>query len=139
MQGPFHPLVIHFPIALYLLGVGFVLWHLWRQQPDFERFAYWLFFLSWIAAIVASLVGLVDKGRLAFDDPRQGAMNNHITTAIAFMVVNGLLLYTRFRWPDALRSRRWQYLGLLLLGVALITLTGRQGGELVYSLHIGVR
>ncbi len=139
MEGPFHPLFVHFPIALYLLGVGLVLIHLWRSRPDFEQSAYRLFLLSWGAAIVSALVGLVDKGQLAFDDPRQGAMNNHITTAIAFIVLNGLLIYTRFRWPDALTSRRWQYLGLMLAGLALIVITGRQGGDLVYGLQIGIR
>jgi len=96
--------------------------------------------LSWLAAIAASLAGLVDKGQLAFDDPRQGAINTHITLAIAFIVLNGLLLYMRFRWADVLSSpRKWQYLALMALGLALITFTGFQGGELVYTLRIGVK
>lgn len=140
MQAPFHPQFVHFPIAFYLLGVLLTLGYLWRKTTDYDRFAGWVFLLSWIGAIVASLVGLVDKGQLAFDDPRQGAMNRHITPAIAFIVLNGLLLYIRFRWPDALHtSRRWTYLGLMLLGLAAIVATGKFGGDLVYGLKIGIR
>ncbi len=140
MPSPLHPLFTHFPIALYLLGVLLTLGYWWKKDSDFERFGYWIFFLSWIAAITASLAGLIDKGQLAFDDPRQSAINAHITPAIAFMVVNGLLLYMRFRWADVLTSKRkWQYIGLMALGIALITFTGLRGGELVYTLHIGVK
>ncbi len=140
MPSPLHPLLTHFPIALYLLGVLLTVGYLWRKNDDYEKFGYWVFFLSWLAAITASLVGLVDKGQLAFDDPRQDAINAHITPAIAFIVLNGLLLYMRFRWADVLSShRKWQYLALMALGLALITYTGFQGGELVYGLGIGVK
>jgi len=140
VPSPIHPLFVHFPIALYFLGVLLTAGYLWRNNADYERFAYWVFFLSWIAAIAASLIGLIDKGQLAFDDPRQSAINQHITPAIVFLVLNGLLLYMRFRWEDVLSSgRKWQYLGLMLLGLAAIVFTGFQGGVLVYELHIGIQ
>ena len=140
MNAPFHPLFVHFPIALYFLGVLFTAGYLWRANADYERFGYWAFILSWIAAIVASVVGLIDRGQLAFDDPRQGAINAHITPAIAFIVLNGLLLYMRFRWADVLASeRKWLYLGLMAVGLVVIVFTGFQGGELVFGLGIGVR
>ncbi len=140
MNTPFHPLFVHFPITLYFLGVLFTVGYLWRTNADYERFAYWAFILSWIAAIAASVVGLIDRGQLAFDDPRQGAINAHITPAIAFIVLNGLLLYMRFRWADVLVSeRKWLYLGLMALGLAVIIFTGAQGGKLVFELGIGVK
>ncbi len=140
MNTPFHPLFVHFPIALYFLGVLLSAGYLWRKNADYERFGYWAFILSWIAAIVASVVGLIDRGQLAFDDPRQGAINAHVTPAIAFIVLNGLLLYMRFRWPGVLDSgRKWLYLGLMAVGLAVIAFTGFQGGELVFGLGVGVK
>lgn len=140
MPSPIHPLFIHFPIALYFLGVLLTAGCIWRHNDDYERFAYWAFFLSWIAAIVASVMGLIDRGQLAFDDPRQSAINAHITPAIAFIVINGLLLYMRFRWADVLSSKRsWLYLGLMAVGLAVIAFTGFQGGELVFKLGVGVQ
>lgn len=119
--------------------------YLWRptnyeRQTDYDRFAYWSFFLSWLAAIVASLVGLIDRGALDYNDPRLDTLDQHITQAILFIIINGLVLYIRFRWPDVLNSsRRWLYLGLIGLGVVVITATGWLGGKLVYELQVGIR
>ena len=145
MQPPYHPLFVHFPIALYFLGVLMTLAALLDRRAsaplaEYDRFAYWAFFLSWLAAIVASLVGLIDRGQLDFDDPRRDALDQHISQAILFMIFNGLLLYMRFRWPDMLHSRRrWFYLALMALGAVTLAATGWFGGELVYELQVGVR
>ncbi len=137
---PLHPLTVHFPIALYLLGVLLIAGYLWRGQPDFERFATWSFILSGLAALIASLTGLVDQSRLELADPRRAAVNNHITAAVILLVINGLLVYMRFRWPGVLAGpRRWSYLGLLLAGAATLLTTAWLGAELVYRLGVGVQ
>ena len=136
---PFHPMFVHFPIALYLLGVLLTLGYVWRRAPEFERFAYWAFVLSWIGAAVAALAGLVDLGGLAPDDARRDSINQHITSGVALLIINGLVVYFRFRWPDVLTgSRRWAYLALVAAGVVVVVLTGWLGGKLVYELQVGI-
>jgi len=141
---PLHPMTIHFPIAFFLLGVGLTLLYLWtahteRRQTEVERFAYWLFLLSLAATLLSSIVGLIDQSQLAIDDPRRANINSHITAGLSLLVINGLLVYMRFRWPDVLLSRRWSYVGLMSLGVIVLLLTAWLGGELVYGLRLGVR
>ncbi len=136
---PFHPFTTHFPIAFYLLGVLLTLVSLWRASAEVERFAYWSFAFSWVATLVACLAGLIDQSQLAVADPRHETVNAHITGAVALLILNGLLLYLRFRWPDVLTRYRWQYLGLMALGVAAVLITAWMGGELVYRLRIGVQ
>jgi len=136
---PFHPMTVHFPIAFYLLGVLLTAAYVWRGQPDFERFAYWSFILSWMMTLLASLSGLIDQSQLAINDPRRNNVNNHITSGVALIILNGLLVYMRLRWPDVLASRRWPYLGLMLLGGVVVLATAWLGGELVYRLRIGVQ
>lgn len=136
---PVHALTVHFPIALYLLGVLMTLTCLWRQQQEAERFAYWSFGLSWLATLVSSLTGLIDQNQLELADPRRDTVNLHITAAIALLILNGLILYMRFRWPDVLDRYRWLYLGLMALGVIAVLTTAWLGGELVYRLRIGVQ
>lgn len=131
-------MTVHFPIALYLLGVLLTIGYLWRGQQDYERFAYWTFILSWLATIVASFVGLMDQSQLELDDPRRDNVNPHITAGVALLIINGLLVYMRFRWADVLTRYRWLYLGLMLLGVVAVLATGWLGGELVYRWRVGV-
>lgn len=136
---PLHPMVVHFPIALYLLGVLLTLGYLWRHTSDYERFAYWTFILAWISVVVAALAGLVDQGSLAPNDPRRDNINNHITAGVVLLVINGLVVYYRFRWAGVLAtSRRWQYLVLMAAGVVAVVVTGWLGGELVYTLKVGI-
>jgi len=141
---PLHPMAVHFPIALYLLGVLLTLVYLWRKNPEIERFAYWCFLLSGLGAVVASLVGLIDQSRLDLNDPRRANVNSHITAGVALIIINGLLVYMRFRWPDVLTRYqwvtryRWVYLGLMAAGVIIVFITAWLGAELVYRWQIGV-
>jgi uncharacterized membrane protein len=132
-------MVVHFPIAFYLLGVSLTLGYLWRRTPDYDRFGYWLFVLAWISTAVAIFVGLVDMGSLAPTDPRRVSVNNHITSGVALLILNGLVVYYRFRWSDVLVSaRRWGYLALMAGGVVALIMTSWLGAELVYGLKVGI-
>ena len=136
---PLHPMTVHFPIALYLLGVLLTLIYLWRGQKEYERFAYLSFLLSFLGTLVASLVGLIDQNQLELADPRRDNVNTHITAGIALLIINGLLIYMRFRWIDVLTGHyRWAYLGLMALGVIGVLATAWLGAELVYTLQVGI-
>jgi uncharacterized membrane protein len=137
---PLHPMTVHFPIALYLLGVLLALIYLWRGQREYEHFAYLSFFLSFLGTLVASLVGLIDQNQLELADPRRDNVNTHITAGIALLISNGLLIYMRFRWADVLTGQyRWAYLGLMGLGVIAVLATAWLGAELVYGLQVGIQ
>ncbi|MCB0210769.1 MAG: DUF2231 domain-containing protein [Anaerolineae bacterium] len=135
---PLHSATVHFPIAFYILGVLMTGMGLWRGQSDLERFAYWSFILSWAAALFATIFGLIDQSRLAIDDPRRSNINSHITAGVTLIILNGLLIYMRFRWPDVLVRHRWPYFGVMLLGLAAVLATAWLGAELVYRFHVGI-
>ncbi len=139
LETPYHPLVIHFPIAFYCLGMFFTLWYLWQRQAQDEGFAYRIFGLSLLASLVVVLTGVMDRGQLDYDDPRQAAIDQHVTAAMGFIICNALLLYFRFRWPDVVDSeRRWVYLTVMLVGLSCLVIAGHNGGVLVYQLGVGV-
>lgn len=140
---PFHPRLVHFPIALSLIGVAFVAIS-FLQHRDGDRW-FWsgrlLVLLGWIGAVVAGITGLVDQSRAPDLPAVHETINTHITVGIALIVVFGLALY----WP--LRNKqfllkgggRWAYGALLLLGVALVLVESWLGGQLVYKLGVGVQ
>lgn len=128
-------MTVHFPIAFYLLGVGLALLHWRRGEPELDRLARWSFGLSWLFTLVASMAGLIDQNRLALNDPRQVSVNTHITAAVILLILTGLLLYWRQRWPKRCRL----YWGLMAAGTAALLVTARLGGDLVFRLAIGVQ
>ncbi len=93
--------------------------------------------MSLATTLIAALFGLIDQNQLALDDPRQAVVNNHITASVALLIINGLLVYLRLRWPDVLRRYRWGYLGLLALGLLALLTAAWLGGELVFGLNVG--
>ena len=133
-------MTVHFPIAFYLLGVLLTLIYLWRENKDVEQFASWSLMLSFIGTLVACVVGLIDQSQLDLNDPRRATVNNHITASVALLIVNGLLIYMRFRWHNVLAGQyRWVYLGLMALGVVAVLTTAWLGGELVFQLRVGIQ
>ena len=140
---PFHPRFVHFPIALSLVGVAFVVVSFVRGEVG-ERW-FWagrlLVFLGWIGALVAGVTGVIDQSRAPDLPVVRDTINSHVTVGIALIIVFGLALY----WPlkdkklRSERSHRWGYLALLLFGVGLILLESWLGGQLVYKLGVGVQ
>ena len=136
---PFHPRLVHFPIALITLSVLLVAGGLVRRD---ERWITWgrvNLLLGWLAAILAALAGLIDQSRAAESPVVAQAINQHITAGVGLIITGGLALY----WP--LRDRklvakpqRWAYLALLLLTLVLVWVEGWLGGKLVYTLGVGI-
>ena len=140
---PFHPRFVHFPIALSLVGVAFVVVSFVRRDGS-ERW-FWagrlLVFLGWIGALVAGVTGMIDQSRAPDLPVVRDTINSHITVGIALIIVFGLALYWPLKDKKLLSegAHRWGYLALLLLGVGLILLESWLGGQLVYKLGVGVR
>jgi uncharacterized membrane protein len=159
-----HPAVVHFPIALLLLGSAVALAHLYRiggqNVPlDLRRTAWFLLGVGWLATIPAVLSGLLAQSPLPPDAPYRTVLNWHTATGLGVLVIYGLLLYqgwifrgTKARKARAARgsqnrevvdlfdnpsSRIWLTV-VLLAGMAVIFATGWNGGILVYEWGVNV-
>lgn len=151
-----HPAVVHFPIALLLLGSVCALLYLYGpRRPELLILAWAPLFLGWLATGAAILTGLLAQSGLPPDPPYRSVLNWHIGSGMALAVVYAVLLY---RWwlqrsrarsanakhatlpPELLddpRARGWVTI-LLLLGIVLVIASGRNGGALVYDWGVNV-
>jgi uncharacterized membrane protein len=101
-----HPAVVHFPIALLILGSAVALAHLYRlagAQPriDLRRTAWFLIGLGWLAMIPAVLSGLLAQSPLPPDAPYRTVLNWHTATGLAVLVLYGLILYRAWIFQGA--------------------------------------
>lgn len=160
-----HPASVHFPIALLLSASVSGLFYLYGKRLPLLLTLVWpLMGLGWIAAIVAALTGLITQRGLPPQAPYQSILNWHITTGLAQIVVYGLLLYQRWRYPTLVKQRARRRGGrtaeanslaapddllndsasrigitlLLVSGIVLILASGWIGGRLVFEWGVNV-
>ena len=138
--SPFHPRIVHFPIALTIVGAVFLALGALRRQDRWSSYGQISLLLGWVGIMAAVVTGLIDQANAPEDAAVTAVINQHITAGIALVVAVGLALY----WP--LRNKklwsspaRWGYLALLVAIVALILIEGWLGGKLVYQVGVGVR
>ena len=138
--APLHPRFVHFPIALSLVGVLFLVLGLLRRQERFTGYGQWSLLLGWLGIMAAVVTGLIDQASAPQEPAVTAVINQHITAGIALLIASGLALY----WPlrnKKLRSTpaRWGYVALLVVIVLLVLAEGWLGGKLVYEFGVGVK
>jgi uncharacterized membrane protein len=137
--APFHPRVVHFPIALSVVGALFIVLGLVRRQDRWTGYGQVSLLLGWLGIMAAIVTGLIDQGAVPQEAGAVAVLNQHITAGIALVIAVGLALY----WP--LRNKRlwssparWGYIALLAVIVVLVMVEGWLGGKLVYQFGVGV-
>jgi uncharacterized membrane protein len=132
----FHPLFVHFPIALWLSALLFEMLAVWRGRREWHETAVRLLYLGTCAGILAVATGLAAQSSVEPRQEIQAVLTVHKllmlgTTSFAL----GLSLYVfaiRGRWTAG--RQRLLLAGLIVLAV-LLTLGADRGGFLVF--HYG--
>ncbi len=137
---PLHPSLVHFPIALLVMGAFAAILFRLLKKPQGENWGVMSMLAGWALTLPALISGLMDKNSIPNDAPAAPVANLHTTLMIAMWVVFGLALYFYYLWKkkDILQGDKlWMWVGLLALGVILLILAGHQGARLVYELGVG--
>jgi len=123
----FHPVVIHFPIALFIFGTLLELLG-WRKGDATMRIAGWWCLLGGTVATAAAIA----TGLTAFFQQGytwEGDVLIHLILAISStLLMLGVTLWRRKKAHESL-----VYIGLLILTAIMVGVTGHFGGNLVYG------
>ncbi len=135
-----HPLIVHYPIALLPLSPLCDLVALWLRRGEGHLLAYGLMVLGTLASCVAVL-----SGNAAAEGHWQGAAAGEISAHEDLATWTMLLALgtTLGRLPLQLKGSidgkaLYACIGMGILIGVLVVLTGYRGGELVYVHGIGV-
>jgi uncharacterized membrane protein len=125
-----HPVIVHFPIALFIASAVFDILAVWRKQPLFAAVAYFNLVGAAITIPFAIATGLgawqwqLEGARL------KGNLELHLICALTTAALILLLCWRRSRLWAKRRSPRAVYFWMMALGLMMITLTGHLGGIL---------
>jgi uncharacterized membrane protein len=124
-----HPVIIHFPIALFVLSVVFDLVAIWRSNPMMARAAYYNLVAAALTTPVAVASGLT-AWQLQFEGTRlKGNLLLHLLLALVASGTIWLLCGWRmYRQRFAQSSPGVIYIFLALATVLLIAIVGHLGG-----------
>lgn len=135
-----HPMLVHFPIALWLTALFLHLWGMLRDSYGIRQCGRWLLYLGTLGGLAAVLTGFRAAGQLGHDSPGHDLVHLHRNLMVA---ATGLALVACIcGWIAARRdSRGKQWLLVLLLAAlaGLATLGADRGAFMVFGHGVGVR
>ena len=136
---PVHPMIIPFPIALWVFSLVADVIYLWRGNPVWKDYvAFYTLLGGIIGAAVAAVPGLIDWMSLTEKAVVKIANWHARLNVIALLVFAGSF-YLRTTSGSSLVSGSYTIpLALSVLGVILISISGYLGGELVFKHGVAV-
>lgn len=135
---PIHPMLIVFPIGLYLTSFVFDLVYLGTNDPFWYRMAFWVMLIGFIGNLAAAFPGFVDYMAIPPKTETRKVALYHMGVGLTIAVLYLLNLLLR-NWGTAEANELpWIPVLLNLFGAGLIGIQGWLGGELVYRFGIGV-
>lgn len=123
-----HPVLVHFPIALFIASAVFEVLAAWRKQPVLASVAYYNLLGAAISIPFTVATGLLAWQLQLEGAPLKGNLRLHLVFAFTTAVIILTLFWKRFRVRKAGNSPRADYFAGLALGLMMITLTGHLGG-----------
>lgn len=136
---PIHPMLVPFPFALWTFSLVADLMFLWRENPPWERAAFYTLIAGIAGGVAAAIPGIIDY--FAIKDRKVSKIAGwHARINILALLVFATSFYLRTETGGAYMARREYMLPLALsiFGVILISISGWLGGELVYKHGVSV-
>lgn len=138
-----HPLITHFPIALFLVGAVFLILWFWRADLFFLNASYWTFMFAALGAVITGATGILDyynapgpehaaagAGKIASLHVRIGVLVTVIAlvSAVFFLVESPINDLALVKW----------FAIIVFLETLLVMIQGSLGGRLVYKYRFGI-
>ncbi|HEY0323112.1 MAG TPA: DUF2231 domain-containing protein [Pyrinomonadaceae bacterium] len=138
-RHPIHPMLIPFPIALWIFSLVADVIYLWRGNPVWRD---WIAFYALLGGIiggaVAAVPGLIDWLSLK-DSEVVKIANWHARLNVIALLIFAASFYLRTTSGAGLIGGSYSVpVTLSVLGVILITISGWLGGELVFKHGVAV-
>ena len=135
-----HPLLIHFPIAFFTVGLLFDLLAVFRKNPRFENVGWWSQVSGSVGLAAAIVSGLLAKSTVSIPVQASATFETHEQIAFLLAALAASLLLWRIASRMLLPTKnKAVFLLLMAIMVVVMWIGAWYGGELVYSFGTGVQ
>lgn len=139
MNMPLHPIIVHFPIALFWVAGGLYVVSIWKKELSLD-FPYILHGIATISSVIALISGLQAEPSNIISEEIESILKLH--TIFAYVTVWGFaLLWIWVYWrKHKIRSREHVLFSVIFLLMLIVMSWGaHQGARLVYQHGTGVQ
>jgi len=133
-----HPIFVHFTVALLSISALLYLVGLALGKPNLLVAARWNLWIGAVITIGTVLAGFYAYNTVAHDGPSHAAMTDHKNWALVTASVFGVLAIWALAKHRGAKSVSSGFVVLILLASVLLGVTGFKGGEAVYRHGLGV-
>ncbi|OGW72391.1 MAG: hypothetical protein A2Y02_01025 [Omnitrophica bacterium GWA2_52_12] len=130
---PIHPMLVHFPIALFCFEFFLLFWGYFKNRKDFLDLAQVSFFGAYFFLLLSLGTGYLDAGGEIQDLFGAGVKPHFYAAAVLFFIATVRLIL----WKTLTKSGRAGFVPVKLVGsaltVAALLVTGYWGGHMVYN------
>ncbi len=137
-----HPMIVHFPIALLIVGFLADAIGLFLKKDFFSKAGFYLLILGTLGVVAAYISGNLAGGGITEAGSLKQALETHESAAelsLWLMVIAALVRITLILTKKYVGTFRWVALFIFLIGMLSIARTGYYGGELVFKHAAGVQ
>ncbi len=135
---PIHPMLIPFPIALWVFSLVADIIYLWQDNVGWQWMAFWTLLAGCLGAIAAAIFGIIDY--LAIEDKQVVKVANwHARLNVLALLLFAASWYLRTNnGSDMINRSLTIQIALSVVGVIVVAISGWLGGELVFKHGVGV-
>jgi uncharacterized membrane protein len=135
---PIHPMLIPFPIALWVFSLVADLIYVWRDNPAWGWIAFYTLAGGIIGAVLAAVFGIIDYFSIRDKKVSRIAAWHARINVLALLLFAASFYLRTGSGARLIGGSLTIPLTLSILGVLSITISGWLGGELVYKHGVAV-
>lgn len=141
LEHPVHPMLVVFPLGLFLTALLFDFMYVWKKEVFWKRAAFYTMFLGFAGGLAAAIPGMIDyfyaipHAAESYDTATIHAVLNGVV-----LLLFGVNLFIRYKfWDYGADARGRALLRLSAAGVLLMLYAASLGGHMVYAEGVGVK
>jgi uncharacterized membrane protein/mono/diheme cytochrome c family protein len=128
--GRMHPLVVHFPIGLLVVGLFLELLSIGGRRPGLKEGTHWMVYIGVLSAFLSTVLGLLLRN---FDAYSGDLVHSHQVMGIITTALGILTTFLLFLTRSGKLSNHLAYRIALAITVSSLTVTGHLGANLTHG------